>query len=65
MRYFKLVDPKVEMIMDKVLFGVGGAAHLLPAVFAPITGFVVFAPVTIQMIVGALMLARLVDLFMK
>ena len=63
-QYFKLLNKKQTMLVDKILFGVGGLAHLLPAVFAPITGFML-GPISVQMLVGGLMVVRLVDMMMK
>lgn len=63
--YFKLLKPKMAQNVDLVLLGVGGLAHLLPDLLAPITG-IALGPVTVQMIVGGLSVARVIDvLFMK
>lgn len=63
--YFKVLKKaKQVMYLDAALFAVGGLAHVLPDVMAPIVGFAL-GPVTVQMIAGALMVARAVDLFMK
>lgn len=64
MRYFNILDKKWTMMMDKVLFGVGGAVHLLPEVLSPIASFTL-GPITVQMLVGGLMVARFVDMMMK
>lgn len=63
-QFFKLLKPAQVDMLDKVLFGVGGAALLLPTLVAPVTGFAL-GPVSVQMLAGALMAARLVDSFMK
>lgn len=62
--YFKLLKPDQTMMADKVLFAVGGAAHLLPTLLAPVTGFQL-GPISVQMVVGALMVARFVDMMMR
>lgn len=62
--YFKLLKPKQAMLVDKILFGVGGLAHLLPDVLAPVTGLML-GPISVQMLVGGLMVARLIDMLMK
>lgn len=62
--YFKLLKPKQTMLFDKVLFAVGGAAHLLPEMLSGVTGFML-GPVSVQMLVGGLMVARFVDMLMK
>ncbi len=63
--YFRLLKPKQVLWADRVLLAVGGAVHLLPSLLGGIAGTTIIAPVTIQMVVGGLMVARAVDLFMK
>ena len=59
-----LKKPNQIMWLDAILLGVGGAAHLLPDVLAPITGFAL-GPVTVLMLVGGLSVARVIDMFIK
>ncbi len=64
-KFFGLIkQPKPLMYFDAALLAVGGLAHVLPDVMAPIVGFAL-GPVTVQMLAGALMVARAVDMFVK
>lgn len=49
--------------LDTAIFGLAGAALLMPDVVAPITGFAL-GPVSVLMLVGALAIARAVDMYM-
>ena len=64
-KLFGLIKSPMGLLwFDRILFGVGGLAHLLPALLAPVTGFLIFG-ISVQMVVGFLMVARVVDMFMK
>lgn len=64
--YFKMLKPAQAMLLDKVLFAVGGIVHLLPnlAIVKTVAEFAL-GPISVQMVVGALMVARFVDMMMK
>lgn len=63
--YFGLMKGKNVMYFDAALLGVGGLAHLLPEMLAGLTG-IMLGPISVQMLVGALSIARAVDmLFVK
>ena len=59
--FFNLLKPVQVMWFDGILLGIGGLAHLLPTMLVGVTGFAL-GPITVQMVVGALSVARAVDL---
>ncbi len=65
MKYFGMVKKaNTEKILDVTLLVAGGLGFLIPDMVSGILGFAL-GPVTLQMLFGALMIARVVDKFVK
>jgi hypothetical protein len=61
--FFGMLKPNQIIWFDGILLGVGGAAHLLPVMLKPVVELAIpGVPITLQMVVGALAVARAIDL---